>query len=155
MHTSPLLLILMISREYNDGPDVTYISCERGGLANGAGYASSQVVARYSLVDGSEELRREFRCCRMLDSLAIGENSVLTSIGMLNAPRRRNKEPVLFSHLFAAARRANWSAAMRPFHLPYAWECAKYNAWGKEKNMHHEYWYFPNGNFLQSFKVIT
>lgn len=27
--TSRLLLTLMIPREYNDGPDVTYISCER------------------------------------------------------------------------------------------------------------------------------
>jgi hypothetical protein len=31
----------------------------------------------------------------------------LTSIEMLNAARRRNKEPVLFSHLLAAVRRAN------------------------------------------------
>lgn len=84
----------MIPREYNDGPDVTYISRWRV-EGRGRVCSSSQVAARYSPVAG-----REFRRCRMLDT-AIGEHG-LTSIGMLNAARRWNKERVLFSHLRAA-----------------------------------------------------
>jgi len=85
----------MIPREYNDGPDVTYISCRWRMGGRGGACSSSQVAARYSFVAG-----REFRRCKMLNE-AIGERG-LTSIGMLNVACRWNKEPVLFSHLRTA-----------------------------------------------------
>lgn len=59
---------------------------------------ASQVAARYSLVAGSE--LRENSAVAECSTPAIGQLG-LTSIEMLNVPRRWNKEPVLFSHLLA------------------------------------------------------
>lgn len=113
--TSRLLLALMIPREYNDGPDVTYISCCRKGARGRERVCSARV--KLQLVTRSYSWEK-IPPLQNAQHTAIGVHE-LTSIGMLNAAHRRNKELVLFSHLRIAVRRAAPREMKRQWSFPH------------------------------------